>query len=46
MAKNPSFDPVLKPTATMSTPETMAPMVGMKASMPVMRPSKAAIGIG
>ena len=33
-----------KPTATISTPETIAPILGMKASRPVSRPSRAAIG--
>ena len=36
--------PALKPTATISTPDVMAPMLGMKARTPVTRPSSAAIG--
>ena len=36
--------PALNPTATISTPDVIAPMLGMKASTPVTRPSSAAIG--
>ena len=36
--------PALKPTATISTPQMIAPMLGMKASRPVRSPSSAAIG--
>ena len=36
--------PAEKPTATISTPEMIAPMLGMKASRPVSKPSSAAIG--
>ena len=44
--EEPSLGPALNPTATISTPEMIAPTLGMKASMPVIRPSSAAIGIG
>ena len=36
--------PAENPTATMSRPETIAPMLGMKANSPVRRPSRAAMG--
>ena len=44
MHQTPWFAPALKPTAIISTPLVIAPMLGMKASTPVTRPSRPAIG--
>jgi hypothetical protein len=44
MAPKPCSGPALNPTATISRPDTIAPMLGIKASRPVMSPSSAAIG--
>ena len=44
IAHSPASVPAEKPTATISTPDTIAPMLGTKASRPVSSPSSAAIG--
>ena len=44
IAHSPVSTPALKPTATISTPLMNAPMLGMKASKPVMMPSSSAMG--